>query len=337
MAEFRLTATEGGALAPNVASGGRQDKSWYSARSGMSGARASGRPPRGRLSEKMSRGSVESRFRDLMQDELEEFELPANSYSNALVCLIYSVKFHQSLPVSYYITTPLSKELLDAYEEVQDSVIKLHGYKHLQRAMKHMLCEDLVFSNPEFLAVVLLIWTMFIVRDVKDTILPVRRIFLSPTTTYPVGIIGGRLEGASMSVKWSIMLLIYLPKLIISFFLWYIGVLFLSTSEGFTDMVINAVALNMVLDLDELLHDALLTDAEKFHISCCALKEPLSMDAGKVVLPWNSVILLSLSVFVVYTYIFHVQQLIPTSFFDGAAQKECSDFLWDVQQRLGNF
>eukprot|EP00397_Hematodinium_sp_SG-2012_P039086 GEMP01042617.1.p1 GENE.GEMP01042617.1~~GEMP01042617.1.p1 ORF type:complete len:247 (+),score=37.80 GEMP01042617.1:618-1358(+) len=239
--------------------------------------------------------------------------------------------------VSYYITTPLSKELLDAYEEVQDSVIKLHGYKHLQRAMKHMLCEDLVFSNPEFLAVVLLIWTMFIVRDVKDTILPVRRIFLSPTTTYPVGIIGGRLEGASMSVKWSIMLLIYLPKLIISFFLWYIGVLFLSTSEGFTDMVINAVALNMVLDLDELLHDALLTDAEKFHISCCALKEPLSMDAGKVVLPWNSVILLSLSVFVVYTYIFHVQQLIPTSFFDGAAQKECSDFLWDVQQRLGNF
>eukprot|EP00397_Hematodinium_sp_SG-2012_P063362 GEMP01087369.1.p1 GENE.GEMP01087369.1~~GEMP01087369.1.p1 ORF type:complete len:117 (+),score=13.76 GEMP01087369.1:114-464(+) len=98
MAEFRLTATEGGALAPNVASGGRQDKSWYSARSGMSGARASGRPPRGRLSEKMSRGSVESRFRDLMQDELEEFELPANSYSNALVCLIYSVKFHQSLP-----------------------------------------------------------------------------------------------------------------------------------------------------------------------------------------------------------------------------------------------
>mmetsp|Transcript_118889 Transcript_118889/g.296588 ORF Transcript_118889/g.296588 Transcript_118889/m.296588 type:complete len:442 (-) Transcript_118889:244-1569(-) len=72
--------------------------------------------------------------------------------------------------------------------------------------------------------------------------------------------LGGRclIVGLTPGMRWSVLLIVCLPRIIIAIFLFGLGCRWLSSSASFADMTLNAMALEFVKNIDELLYDSIL-------------------------------------------------------------------------------
>jgi len=326
---------------------------------------------------RLSNRETSDLLKDYMEEEMfGEFTLPRNSYSNAFVAIVSTWQRQESLPlrerwgvirfcareglflwaifllifnmsiqlvllfnVKRFITRPSTRKVIDRYDLFEHELLAVGGSMlDLSAKTKKLICEKTVLSSPHFTMCLLVIWTMFLLKDLNDTWSIVYRLFQIPKTNQAVEIQKGKLIGCNQSMRWTVFFFIYFPKFIIAIVLWSIGMTFLSTSDGFPDLVTNVLALGCVLELDELLHAALLTDVEKFNITKFTLSEPLNHDAAMVSIGGASVFYLLGSLIFVYFYVFYYELISLTpDFFDGRVARDCEVYLSTIEQLVGKF
>merc|ERR1719217_1419415 len=70
-----------------------------------------------------------------------------------------------------------------------------------------------------------------------------------------------------LSVRWGLYLFLILPKLIISVSLLLLGSMWLTATDDYADLVLNAVALEFIILVDEVIFDAMFPVALKNHLA----------------------------------------------------------------------
>lgn len=128
------------------------------------------------------------------------------------------------------------------------------------------------FSQPTFYYCILCIWSLTVIGDVKDTMMLFIRLVSLPTvrsmndaTVVNEDGDAGELTvvGLVMWVKVVIGGAVILPRLLIAFVLLWLGCRWLTATANFNDLLLNAVALEFVLVLKDLLYNTLVPERNK--------------------------------------------------------------------------
>eukprot|EP00927_Polykrikos_kofoidii_P066260 TRINITY_DN61892_c0_g1_i1.p1 TRINITY_DN61892_c0_g1~~TRINITY_DN61892_c0_g1_i1.p1 ORF type:complete len:397 (+),score=56.15 TRINITY_DN61892_c0_g1_i1:131-1192(+) len=142
-----------------------------------------------------------------------------------------------------------------------------HNFESMSSEAKSVLCQ-FPLVEPAFFVVILLIWTFFLGHELKQTVFFAWQTFQlpSPTSNH----IGVRevetyfvVTHMSFALKVWISIAVFLPKFTIALALWTTGARWLSATSGFEDLVLNALALTFICDLDELIFRACVPEATK--------------------------------------------------------------------------
>lgn len=126
----------------------------------------------------------------------------------------------------------------------------------------------------------LLTWTATCLVDVKESIL---YIWLWYDLETPASNRMRRLKlhddvviatKAAGFVKFMVIAFVLLPKLLIALALWWLGARWLSATPSFQDLVLNAVALAFITELDELIYSVLVPEDVKELVQVYKIKRP---------------------------------------------------------------
>lgn len=188
---------------------------------------------------------------------------------------------------------------------------------------KTAICQ-LPFAHPVFSFTLLLIWTLTCTAELRKTLDLSRALLVyTPTTALDMCVKEDDdvtvVDGLTFSLKLLLAVVGLLPPLLTCMALNYFGCRWLLATNHLNELVLNALALEFVLVLPELLYKTMATkrsmrltettlvkDWNLGEISLCGIIGSLS---------WTGV-----AAIWVYLYIFHLQQVLP-------------DYHWDVRQQ----
>mmetsp|Transcript_15560 Transcript_15560/g.48984 ORF Transcript_15560/g.48984 Transcript_15560/m.48984 type:complete len:496 (-) Transcript_15560:103-1590(-) len=129
------------------------------------------------------------------------------------------------------------------------------------------LC-GLVFTYTWFMFLVLVIWSMAMVREFRGTERICRVLWNIDTTTHfdhMVKLNHGQEHVTNLTpqIRILIFLVVMLPKILITVILGCLGTVWLSSTSNLTDVILNSVALEFIIQIDELLFDAVVPTTTK--------------------------------------------------------------------------
>lgn len=131
------------------------------------------------------------------------------------------------------------------------------------------------------------------------------------------------ITGASGRLKAAVYLFLLLPQVVIVVLLWWLGSRWLTATPSFEDIVLNVVALEFILNLDEIIFKALLPEETQSMVTQYVVlredkgghldaKEELQKGDGVFIQRFASIIFsLAVVLVVPYLYITHFQQVLP--------------------------
>lgn len=178
-------------------------------------------------------------------------------------------------------------------------------------------------AQPEFLFVILLIWSLLVVGELRESFTEFQRLVISTATapsmataTEPIPQ-GEVIVGLTIGLKVWVTFFVVLPRIVIAGILLWLGCRWLAATNDFQELVLNAVGLEFVLLLKELLYRSLVPERDKrdrfrMHMNLAneaAAPSPVAFFGtflwGVVAFAW------------VYLYIYCIQGVLP-------------EFRWDV-------
>jgi len=141
-------------------------------------------------------------------------------------------------------------------------------------AFKHHLCH-MAFPKYTFLCFVLMLWVMIMVIEFRKNVSLLLSVYSLPVCprSHPERMIKGSggghdeteadddkifIEGLTPGIRTTIYLIILLPKFLIGILLCTLGLIWLSATESFSDLILNSLALEFVINVDDHLFEALL-------------------------------------------------------------------------------
>jgi hypothetical protein len=145
-------------------------------------------------------------------------------------------------------------------------------FSNLTSDTKANIC-DIPLAHPFFTAAVLVIWSCTVVVDLRaafyfsvlllwkvETVSSVHEVFIDDEGQ-PIGNLTryvGRmyLQGLTVPFKACLMVSIFLPRMVLDIFLLWLGCRWLLATQGLENLLLNAVALEFVLGLKDLLYKA---------------------------------------------------------------------------------
>lgn len=227
---------------------------------------------------------------------------------------------------------------------------------------KHRLCQ-MVFSNILFLSVILMLWVMIMVIEARKNLQLLVDLNRLPTSrdsrTSVVSITSkgsgdGNDDEAEAEDKISIVsltpcvrvltiLLIILPKFLINFGLTVIGMIWLSATESFSDVILNSLSLQFVVGINDHLFESCMPETYMEEIEKVVLSIPrkkLTLDE-EVEQDWKSwkrstFFFIFIPVFV-FTYL-KCLQFLPfigiLPYFKEDMNQACSSYLSEHTMRL---
>lgn len=202
---------------------------------------------------------------------------------------------------------------------------------------KESLC-NMVFANTRFLYVIISLWWMTMLYEIRQSDRLWRAIHnLKPEVVLARsarqrGDVQGDLQDSvhylakpsvtrisdgkekiyslSCPVRWTIYIIVVIPKALISCALLVLGTMWLASTESVSELILNAVALEFVVEIDHTLFDALFPQMLQRHIKKAhmMLRRP-ELNPGKAYM--RSVAYLALSLGGVAFYLSPVGQSLP--------------------------
>jgi len=195
----------------------------------------------------------------------------------------------------------------------------------LDEEVKQTACR-IPFSQPSFLFILLLIWTLQIVGELRQTWQMARRLVLGldgAASMQKAFVVSEEDEEIIVRMpiwmKIFVCLFICIPRILIAFALLLLGCRWLSSTTDFQNLVLNAVGLEFLLLLKELMYNTLVSDRNKRDVARMQISVSKESSVPSPASFLSSVILFGTASFWVYLYIFVVQQVLP-------------DYRWDVQE-----
>merc|ERR1719359_643971 len=88
-----------------------------------------------------------------------------------------------------------------------------------------------------------------------------------------------RVKGLIKSVRFMLFAFMVLPKMLISLALLVLGTMWLVATDDFSDLILNAVALEFVIKLDELIFECMVPQTVKQDLANAKLWIPMKMSA----------------------------------------------------------
>lgn len=126
---------------------------------------------------------------------------------------------------------------------------------------RQSLC-DMALSEPAFISTMLVLWCVRMLGEFRSVIYLVRSIEAIPKVPHSslmINLVDNGTEviheivGLTTAISWCLHLFIILPKLGINICLTYIGIRWLVATVSFSDLILNALALGFITDIDEML------------------------------------------------------------------------------------
>lgn len=224
---------------------------------------------------------------------------------------------------------------------------------------KDELCH-MVFSKFTFLYLVLMLWVMIMVIEFRTNAKLLKDLWDVPhcPNEHPEQMIKGTgggfdeteadddalfVQGLTPCVRATIVIAIVLPKFIIGTTLMMMGMIWLSATESFSELILNSLALEFVINIDDHLFNALLPESYREDMERVKMQIPkkkLTLEES-VQEDWSfwktsTFFLISIPSFV-YVYLQYAQ-FVPIlgvlPFFKNDIQQACGAYLEVHKQRL---
>mmetsp|Transcript_42886 Transcript_42886/g.97814 ORF Transcript_42886/g.97814 Transcript_42886/m.97814 type:complete len:373 (-) Transcript_42886:46-1164(-) len=203
------------------------------------------------------------------------------------------------------------------------------NFETLTADQKKVMCQ-IALSQPAFLLVMLGVWTLGNFGEVKLTFQQAYNVLSLETSGRGLSATaeetddGIKITKVSMGVKILTMICVTIPRLVVTLVLLWLGCRWLTATESFADIILNALALTFLIDLNCLLYRTVmpkrdLVDAQK---TCVVKDEEL---APSLLNYTADLIWLLLAVFWVWLYVFHIQAVLTEYKYDVGGV--CTPFL----------
>jgi len=182
------------------------------------------------------------------------------------------------------------------------------------------------FSQPAYLSIILFIWSLSIIGELRacatlcywlksiETHEDMEEAMQDGHDEYHEEYHDGLhvVVGLPMSLKCGLFFVVILPRLLTSLLIFWLGCRWLAATLDFTEVLINAVALEFVINLNSVLYTQFVTDRSKRELS--KLRFSTKEDSGKPIdvlavvggLSWG----IGAAVWI-YLYICHLQLVLP--------------------------
>jgi len=135
---------------------------------------------------------------------------------------------------------------------------------------QEQLC-NMVFANSPFLYVMIVLWWMTMIAEIRECERLFRTIHHLRSTTSMKDVfrvVDGeeRIERLMCPVRYTLYCVIWLPRLFISCALLVLGTMWLAATHSVQDLILNAIALEFVVEVDKTLFDAMFPATLARHI-----------------------------------------------------------------------
>lgn len=198
-------------------------------------------------------------------------------------------------------------------------------FASLPRGMKDEVCA-IPFSQPAFFIVALFIWTLTCFSEVKTTVelfvslilrtprLDSMSVSLSPADEEKRQVV----QGLTTTVKTVICSCILVPRLGITLLLLWLGCRWLAATNNFMDLILNAVALEFILLMKDLVYQTLVPEWNKHDVERIEIAPPTQFEPQGHWALLGTIQWASLSLLWVLIYVYFLQNVLP-------------DYRWDVR------
>jgi len=248
------------------------------------------------------------------------------------------------------VTAAAVHSMREAYDSYQQAMydppldITVNGYRrgrpenfHLERfqdlpeSQKHLICKC-PLSQPWYLGAVLAIWTFTVVADIRKVLFLMDLMFVR---TPSIGSYSDMLErdyedktmllkGLPRTLKCVLFLLMFLPRLIIDITLVWLGCRWLVATTSFEELLLNAMALEFLVLLKDLIYTAVVPHRDKLETKQMLIPSNVA-DVPTFGNTLGSFVWIFFVLGWVYVYIGHLQQVLPAYNWDVHAA--CQPFI----------
>jgi len=154
------------------------------------------------------------------------------------------------------------------------SYFRPENFDSLSTDLKDQVC-GIPFSQPGFFAAVLIIWTLTVVNNLKRvTELMYHFCWLTPTVPKVTQMLKQDdeektliVKGLTCSIKCMLMVFIGIPRTLMNVILLWRGTRYLAATFSFADLLLNAIALEFILLLKDLLWTVVISDRNKREVA----------------------------------------------------------------------
>jgi len=176
----------------------------------------------------------------------------------------------------------------DLFDVEHGKVVGHFGKRWDEWSQVDELC-NLAFSNFWFMYAIICLWWILMLTEVRKTERMWRKFRqLKSTQTADEMIVKLEIDGEVTSLvmklttftRFTLYFALLLPKLIIAVALTVVGTVWLTASTGFSDLILNSVALEFIICIDEILFEGLLPESIKQHIANTKLVIPKPKKTG---------------------------------------------------------
>jgi len=207
----------------------------------------------------------------------------------------------------------------------QDGYFQPGNFDSLDNDLKERVC-NIAFSQPGFFGAVLLIWTLTVIGEIRKMLADMNSLVFRTKTlkTMEHALVDMDLDipdddpenrwvvdGLTPIVKFFIMFLVIIPRMAMTLVLLWLGCRFLAATNDFGDMVLNAVALEFVLMLKDLLYLTIVPDRNKREIQHINIRPSSESDHASYWKYLGSFSWLVVAFAWIFFYVFWLQMVLP--------------------------
>jgi hypothetical protein len=159
---------------------------------------------------------------------------------------------------------------VNGYHRGRRENFKPERFQQLSASQKKLLCNS-PLSQPGYLGAVLAIWTFTVVADVRKMCFLMELMFIrTPHVESFRDMLSHRrddgkmtLEGLTRGIKFVVFSMMFLPRIIIDVVLVWLGCCWLVATANFSEVLVNAMALEFLLVLKDLFYTAVVPHRDK--------------------------------------------------------------------------
>jgi len=222
------------------------------------------------------------------------------SLSLLMLWILISIQVFLLINIKTFVTSPAVRKIRQHYNKFEHIMYQGHvdesGYgfalgrggpngpyyrpamfDYLSKEDKETICQ-IPFSQWKYLGIVLVIWSLTIIGEIKSAVNQMFWVFNVPVLPMEKAIVDGDSEctiiGMPCYMKVIIIIFLVVPRLLIACVLCWLGCRWLSATLDFAEVLINGVALEFIITLNELLYDKLISARNKRELQHLKMELP---------------------------------------------------------------